>query len=112
MADFDFYTRIYLGDRIPMEVFDRWAKRAEEELERILRDYQVKVPGSDSRDLAICAMAETLYDHSKRRGGVTAASVGQVSVHYGSADTAQRQLRRALYDRAAIYLDIYRGVDR
>ena len=110
MVDFQFYTQIYLGDRIPMQVFDRYAKRAEEELNRIQRLYQVTVPGSDSRDLAICAMAETLYDHSKRRGGITAASAGQVSVRYDNTDTADRQLRRELYEKAAIYLDIYRGV--
>jgi hypothetical protein len=56
-------------------------------------------------------MAEALYAHSKRRGGISAASVGEVSVHYEGSTQADRQLNRELYEKASIYLDICRGVE-
>jgi hypothetical protein len=56
-------------------------------------------------------MAESLYAHSKRRGGISAASVGEVSVHYEGGAQADRQLNRELYEKAAIYLEICRGVE-
>lgn len=111
MADYAFYTDIYMGAAIPEKAFHGMALRAGENLERLCRIYRVTVPGEDSRKLAICAMAESLYAHSKRRSGVTAASVGQVSVRYEGGDAADRSLQRELYEKASIYLDIYRGVE-
>ena len=110
MADFAFYRDVYLGAAIPEKAFSGMALRAREVLERFQRIYQVTVPGEDSYKMAVCAMAESLYAHSKRRGGVTAASVGEVSVHYGDSRQADTQLQRELYGKAAIYLDISRGV--
>ena len=110
MADYDFYTDVYFGSLIPEKAFPEMELRAREHLARIQRSYQVTVEGTDSLNMAVCAMAESLYAHSKRRGGITAASVGDASVHYGSSEDADRQLRRELYERASIYLDICRGV--
>jgi len=110
MADFAFYTDIYLGSAIPEKAFPGMAQRARESLDRLQRIYQVTVPGEDSRKMAICAMADALYAHSKRRGGVTAATAGEVSVRYETGSQADRQLQRELYEKASIYLDIYRGV--
>ena len=111
MADFAFYTDVYLGSAIPEKAFCSMAQRAKEILERFCRIYRVSVPGEDSRELAVCAMAESLYAHSKRRGGISAASVGEVSVHYEGGAQADRQLNRELYEKASIYLDICRGVE-
>ena len=58
MADFAYYTDAYLGTAIPEKAFPGMARRAEEALQRLQRIYQVKVPGEDSRKMAICAMAE------------------------------------------------------
>ena len=55
--------------------------------------------------MALCAMAETLYSHSGRKAGVTAATVGGVSVRYENGGTVEKALLR----QAKIYLDIYRG---
>ena len=111
MADFAFYTDVYLGSAIPEKAFCSMAQRANEILLRFCRIYRVSVPGEDSRKLAVCAMAESLYAHSKRRGGISAASVGEVSVHYEGGAQADRQLNRELYEKASIYLDICRGVE-
>lgn len=110
MVDFAYYKDTYLGTAIPEKAFPGMAKRAEEALQRLQRIYQVKVNGEDSRKLAICAMAEAVYAASKRRSGVTAASVGEVSVHYGNSESADKALQRQLYEKASIYLEITRGV--
>ena len=56
--------------------------------------------------MAICEMAESLWQN--RNKSLTSASIGSVSVRY---ETDRNALRRELYDRACIYLDIYRGVE-
>lgn len=110
MVDFRFYKDVFLGEQIPEKAFPSLAQRAREVLEGYERRYRVSVPGEDSYRLAICAMAETLHAYSKRRAGMTGASVGEVSVRYEGASNAQRNLQRELYQKASIYLDITRGV--
>ena len=110
MADFAFYKDVFLGERIPQKHFASLARRAGDVLQSYEKVYRVNVPGEDSYRMAICAMAETLYAYSKRQAGVTAASVGEVSVRYeGGNDTAA--LQRELYRNASTYLDITRGVN-
>lgn len=111
MTDFTFYTDVYMGELIPEKAFPGMALRAREYLQRLQRIYQVSVPGEDSLKMAVCAVAEAIFAHSKRRGGVTAASVGQVSVRYDLSDRADTVLQRQLYEKASIYLDICRGVE-
>lgn len=111
MADFAFYEGVYLGSAIPEKAFPGMAQRAADVLKRFQKIYRVTVSGEDSFNMAICAMAETLYEASRRRGGMTAASVGQVSVRYESGETSARSLQRELYEKASIYLDICRGVE-
>ena len=111
MADFTFYTDVYMGELIPEKAFPGMALRAQEYLQRLQRIYQVSVPGEDSLKMAVCAVAEAIFAHSKHRGGVTAASVGQVSVRYDLSDRADTVLQRQLYEKASIYLDICRGVE-
>jgi hypothetical protein len=110
MADYAFYTDIYLGSLIPPKAFYTMAQRANERLNRLQQVYQVHIPGEESRKMAICAMAETLYAHGKRRGGVISAGVGEVNVRYENGSSADRMLNRELFEQAAIYLDICRGV--
>ena len=111
MADFAFYTDVYLGSRIPEKTFPGMVLRAKEALERFQRIYRVTVPGEDSCKMALCAMAESLYAYEKHRGGVTGAAVGQVSVRYEDSRLSGRTLQRELYEKASIYLDICRGVE-
>ena len=111
MADFEFYRNVYMGDLIPEKAFSGMALRAGEYLQRLQRIYRVTVPGEESLKMAVCAVAEAIFAHSKRRGGVTAASVGQVSVRYEGSDRGDALLHRELYEKASIYLDIYRGVE-
>lgn len=104
MPDYTFYIDAYLGTRIPEKHFNRCAARAREALARLERCYQV-TGGTQARSLALCAMAEAIYE---ARGGMISASVGSLTVRY--QDAVDRQLWRELYHRAGIYLDICRGV--
>ena len=106
MVQYGFYQDQYLGNLIPEKEFPGAAMRAREALDRFSRIYRVESYGTVSEQMALCAMAETIYTHSKRAGGVTASSVGKVSVRYAEAEPLQRQLLR----QAAIYLSIKRGV--
>ena len=112
MADFEFYQCIYLGSAIPQKAFAEFAQRAKDALERMMRTYRITASGETSLAMAICAMAETLYAHAKHRSGMTAATVGQVSVRYENSDSGEKSLQRELYRKASIYLDIYRGVSQ
>ena len=110
MADFEFYRDVYLGELIPEKAFSGMALRAKEYLQRLQRIYRVEMSSEDSLKMAVCAVAESIYTHAKHRGGVTAASVGQVSVRYEGSSRTDAALRRELYEKASIYLDISRGV--
>lgn len=109
MADYEFYVNSYLGSAIPQKAFPAAAAQAAAALDRICRIYQVAEHGEQTRKLAICAMAEAVYAASRRKAGVTAASVGNVSVRYENGERVDKSLQRELYQRAGIYLDIYRG---
>lgn len=109
MVDYTFYVNCYLGSAIPEKAFATAAAQAAAALERICRIYTVAQCGEDTRKMAICAMAEAVYAYSRRKTGVTATSVGNVSVRYENGEHAEKSLQRELYRKAAIYLDIYRG---
>lgn len=108
MVSYDFYANTYVGEAIEASRFPRLARRAEEELAWLRRNFRVRPCGEDSEKMAICAMAEVLARYPASRG-IQAQTVGGVTVRYESQKLC-RQKRKELYDKAAIYLDIYRGV--
>ena len=105
MVNHEFYVNQYLGSFIPEKAFSGVAARAEQVLKRFKQVYRVESSGQEAESLAICAMAETLWQN--RNKGLTSANIGSVSVQY---ETDRKALRRELFDKACIYLDIYRGV--
>ena len=105
MVDFSFYTDTYLGSKIPEKQFPESMARAKEALAAFRRRYTV-TGGQMEESLALCAMAEAVYDAS-RRGGAVSATVGSVSVRYGDKES---RLWRELLEKARIYLGFYRGV--
>lgn len=109
MVDYDFYVNSYLGSALSKGAFPSLSAQAAWELERLKRLYRVE-GGEQAEKLAMCAMAEVIAEYQKQREGITSASVGAVSVHYEHSPGKENSLRRQLYQRAAIYLDIYRGV--
>ena len=105
MVDYKFYVNCYLGSAIPEKAFSGVAARAEAALARMKRIYQVTATGEGAQQLALCAMAEALYAHGEQEN-VSSARFGELSVQYEK----RKSLTRELLSRAAIYLDIYRGV--
>ena len=106
MVDYEFYSNQYLGSAIPEAAFSGMAARAQQYLNKLQRIYRVESAGENAENMAVCAMAETLWQW--RNAGVSSASVGSVSVRY---DTDKAALGRQLYEKASVYLKIYRGVE-
>ena len=94
-----------MGSAIPEQAFSGVAAQAQRYLEKLKRTYRVDACGQDTENMALCAMAETLWAEKDRH--ISSANVGSVSVHY---DRDKDGLGRKLYQKASIYLDIYRGV--
>lgn len=138
MVQYEFYASYYAamypdGAALTGPEWDNYGRRAEDQLLLYKRLYTVSVPadlvnatkGDISSDLpyaesmAVCAMAEALANFDIARSGaggpVTSASIGSVSVGYGSAvsdsiDLSPKGQAKELYRCACRYLDIYRGV--
>ena len=105
MVKYEFYVNRYLGTVIPEKAFSGVASQAEQVLHRFKQVYRVESSGPEAESMAVCAMAESLWKN--RNKGLTSANIGSVSVQY---ETDRKVLRRELFDKACIYLDIYRGV--
>ena len=117
MTSYDFYQNTYRGSAIPEEEWPGYAARAAAQLARYKRIYQVNNSRPRSGDMAVCAMAEAFYSFDLLANGeggpIQSASIGSVSVSWGSAgqslDLSPRGRERELYRCASQYLDIYRG---
>ena len=105
MVRYEFYVNQYLGSAIPEKAFSGVASQAEQALNRLKQTYRVESSGQQAEAMAICAMAESLWQN--RNKGLASANIGSVSVRY---EIDRNALRRELYEKACIYLDIYRGV--
>lgn len=99
MVDYEFYANGYLGSAIPGKAFSGVATQARHWLECFKSKYRVVSSGWSAENMAICAMAESLW--SRGRGELNFS---------GSKTSQQQSLGRELYEKASIYLDIYRGV--
>ena len=115
MVNYEFYVNTYRGCSIPDQEFDFFATRASDQLKQYKRMYAVESPDADSEKMAMCAMADVMYAITAAQNGggaVTSASIGSVSVSYGTAatvDLSPKGQARELYAAACRYLDIYRG---
>ena len=119
MVCYEFYKTAYRGGSIFAEDWPGYEARAEAQVARYERAYTVSYPGPQSRSMAVCALAETIYSIdlviNGEGGPVASVSVGSVSTSYGSAassaiDVSPAGQARELYRAAKLYLDIYRGV--
>lgn len=110
MVTYEFYKNSYLGSAIPESAFSGVAARAEAALAKMKRMYEVRSSGEALEHLAICAMAEAIYQQEDRKPEVLQAKMGEVSVRYSDPGTEKKNLSRELYRRACVYLDFYRGV--
>lgn len=118
MVGYEFYKDNYRGCSITEAEFPMYAQRADEQLRRYKRIYTVTAPEKDSEAMAVCAMADALAYFTAAQNGtggvISSASIGSVSVSYGSAaaavDLSPKGQEKELYRCACRHLDIYRGV--
>ncbi len=117
MVDYSFYTDTYHGTSITAEEWFVFESQARAKLAYYKRIYTVNVPETDSENMAVCAMADTLAFYTATQNGsggaVSSASIGSVSVSYGGTsqvDVSPKAQSKAMYNAAQTYLDIYRGV--
>ena len=120
-VDYEFYKCRYNGGSISYEEWPEYETRAMAILYRYKRIYTVTVPQEepDGEKLAVCAMAEALYNFdliaNGEGGTVQSASIGSVSSSFGTSgadavDVSPAGQAKELYRCASLYLDIYRGV--
>ncbi len=107
MVTYDFYKNIYLGSQISETAFPGLLARAEEWLSQLERTCRTEPYGENSRDMALCAVAEMLEESLSHRQ-ISQMSVGEVSVRY--ADDADASFQKKLRQRVACFLRIKRGV--
>lgn len=108
MVTYEFYKNTYLGSQLSETAFPGLLARAEEWLSKLERTCRTVPVGGNSRDLALCAVAELLEEQSSHRQ-ISQMSVGDVSVRY--ADSADTAFYKSLRQRVSCYLEIKRGVD-
>lgn len=119
MVCYEFYRTTYRGGSISAEDWPGYEARAEAQVAFYERTYTVGYPGPESRQKAVCALAEAMQSFdlilNGEGGPVSSVSVGSVSTSYGGAagsaiDASPAGQARELYRTAKLYLDIYRGV--
>lgn len=118
MVDYGFYVNTYRGGSISEQEWPVFSSRAQDQLRKYKRIYTITAPEEDSEAMAVCAMAEALayfVAAQNGTGAVASASIGSVSVSYGSVsavDISPKAQEKELYRCASQHLDIYRGVGR
>lgn len=117
MIDYNFYTDTYHGCSISADEWQQLEARATDQLRRYKRIYTVTAPDENAEAMAVCAMAEAMayfIAAQNGMGAVASASIGSVSVSYGSAansiDISPKGQEKELLRCAKVYLDVYRGV--
>ena len=107
MTDFNFYSETYCGSLIPADAWDAVCRDAEAQMNRYERIYHVSYPQTGSRNMAVCAMAEALYEFAQLQdagGAVQSVSVGNVSENRAAVaapDTSAAAQAAELYRRYA-----------
>jgi len=106
MPDYDFYRNIYAGSVIPEGAFREQLLRAESWLNWLEGCCTVVSYGPESRKMALCALAETMYSYRRQRF-CQQVQAGSLSVRY---DRGKEPLQRLLLQSLGGYLEVYRGV--
>lgn len=115
MVTFEFYKNTYHGSSVTEQEWPIFSARAQDQLNRYKRIYTVTAPEKNSEAMAVCAMTDVvaaIAAAQRGSGAVTSASIGSVSVNYGSTDTidlSPKGQARELYAAAQLHLNIYRG---
>ena len=106
MPDYSFYQEVYEGTLLSEPRFRTLSLRGKEWLEKLERCCRVIPYGTDSRKMAICALAETMAVWEQKHSCLE-ESIGAVRVRYQQNDAP---LQRQLLQNVSGYMEIYRGV--
>lgn len=103
-VDYEYYSTVFSGSKIPKASFEFHERKAEAFLHRITFDRVKRLPEiPDEVKDAICAMAEYSFQDSKKTPGVRSENIDGYSVSYG--DSTEKTLRAGMYAEAKNYLD-------
>ena len=103
MVDYYFYMNTYEGVSIDLMGWPTYEARAAAQLAQYKRIYTVTAPDENAEAMAVCAMADALAYFAAAQNGtgtVASASIGSVSVSYGSpsaVDLSPKGQARELY---------------
>ena len=124
-ADYTFYTDVYKGD-MNAEEFERWAAKADLQIDRLTTGRAASAPESMERALSLCCCAvadqlRTWHDQDSRtqNGLVASETVDGYSVSYrtnGTEDDRTVSRRRELHNVCVDHLTwpvnlMYTGVE-
>lgn len=123
MVVYKYYKSTFGGCMIPEQEWTYYEHEAQQQLKYYRRIYIVSVPEGDDADeteqSCICALAELLKVHDILLNGdsglISNAKIGSVSISYDNSsaiDVTEKGRKKALYETAKKYFDIYRGADR
>ena len=115
MTDYGFYTGEYAGSSIPQDAWPSVQRDAGAKVAQYERIYTVTWLGANSRDMAVCAIADAMYAFERLQaegGALQSASVGSVSesrAAVSAPDTSPVAQEREFYRCLCMYADVYRG---
>lgn len=123
-VDYEYYSETYGGSKIAEAAFPSHEKRAEAVLHRITFNRILKRPELiseavlDNIRMAICSMAETDFQESKKTPGVKSENIDGYSVSYGDSGSVNGEAGRTheMFQSAMTYLHdtglLYKGRSR
>lgn len=126
IVDYNYYTNIFAGDKIPADIFEKMSARAENELNKLIlyKNYS-NYRGIDYTEqvkLAICSVADVLYEVYQRdkilsnlldgtTKIVSSEKIGDYSRNFENLTPKELMeqnstsvISRKIYEEASIYL--------
>jgi len=100
LTSYDFYTETFCGSKIPQDVFDYAAARAEDFL---TANFDTSSVDEITLNKAVCACAEVYYYSTTNTENISSEKVGDYSVTYGSKASQSMSLTDQLLEAASIY---------
>ena len=107
MLNYSFYTESYKGSTITSpDMFDRYIVKASKYYSRLDSLWCIEYDTETDRDMAICAIADNLYELDKRsKNTLKSESDGSYSVTYGDNVSFDSLVMQDI----SFYVLVYRG---
>ena len=115
MTDYSFYTGEYGSSSIPQNEWPAMQRDVGVNDAAYAEIYTVTWLEPNGRDMAVCAIADTMYAFERLQaegGAIQSASVGSVSESWAAVnapDTSPAAQEQEFYRCLCLYADVYRG---